>query len=234
MLPGLSAEEGRDLLLSVGTHHGKRRLSPVEVAEVFNKSISAGASPSDCARFVHLNGPTMVSRFLKLLKLTPNIRHIVDWGQTGATMSFEAAWRLGELNSEEQDAAAQEIVANQMGKEEVRQIIQIRHRSNRDIKQCVAEVLGMRSSVTRKHVFLGGVIGADIKRALAAMHQADRDALFGGVMKEAFGSVRIAGRLGAERFTLVTDEQGAARLKEGPEDFESIINRGLVKRVLAT
>ena len=37
MIPGLSPEIQRDLILSVGTHRARRRLSPIEVVKTFNE-----------------------------------------------------------------------------------------------------------------------------------------------------------------------------------------------------
>lgn len=229
MLPGLTAEEARNLVLSIGTHHSQRRLSPVEVAELFNKAILAGASTMECARFVNLTGPSMISRFLRLMKLSPEIRHLVDWGQTGATMSFETAWRLADLNKDEQEAAATPAMANQMSKDEVNQVLQIKKRSRRHVLECINEVLGMRANVVKKYVFIGAVIGDALKQYLVQLRQIQRDELLIGILIDHYGDLpNVSARLGLERFTIVTNEEGATRLNEGKQaDFETIINKSL-------
>lgn len=235
MLPGLTAEEGRDLIMSVGTFHGSRRLSPVEVAFLFNKAIHAGATPQTCANFVGFKGPSMIQHFLRLLRLDSSVHHLVGWKQSESLVPFIVAAELGRLNEDESTEAFKLALEHQMTRKENRQMIQLRSRTKSTVQECAAQVVRMRTQVTRKHVFIGAVINSTIKRSLAAMHQADRDALLGGVMREVFESVdQITGRLGVERFTLVTDEKGAASLKEASEDFEAIINRGLEQKVLAT
>ena len=42
MMDGVTAEEYQNLMLSVGTHQSKRRLSPVEVARLIEKYIASG------------------------------------------------------------------------------------------------------------------------------------------------------------------------------------------------
>jgi len=236
MLPGLTPEEARDLLLSVGTHHGKRRFSPVEVAQIFHKALAAGATLVSCARFVNLTGPTMVSRFLRLLKLVPEIHHLVDWGQTGATIAFASAWRLGELEQDEQKEATREVMANQMSKEEVRQIVQLRQRSRRRIVDCINEVLRMRPTLTRHHVFLGAITDDSLKRFLRCLNQSDRDDLLVGLIRSEYGiHGKTSARLGVERFTIVTDDDGAVRLKTGDTaGFETAINKALLARIPKT
>ena len=84
----LSPQELQGLLLSVGTHRGKRLLSPVEVANLFAKVTSEGGRLGDCARAAQLEGTTMVGRFLRLLKLPESVRHLVDWGSNPGAIGF--------------------------------------------------------------------------------------------------------------------------------------------------
>ena len=233
MLPGLTHEEARDLVLSVGTHHGRRRLSPLEVAELFQKALTSGATLQECAHFVNLTGPAMISRFVRLLRLSAQIRHMVDWGQTGATMAFAAAWRLAELGEDEQEAVVREIIANEMTREEVRQLVQLKKRSRRRMEECVSEVLRMRPAVTKHHVFLGAVTDEDTRQGLAKLKQGERDEVLASALTETYGVLpKTSGRLGIERFTIVTDEEGAARLKlGGGPGFEVAINQSLATKV---
>ena len=123
MLPGLTPEEAKGLILSVGTHRGKRPLSPVEVARLFHKAISHGANRKECALFVHLIGTHMVSRFLRLLDLDHFVQHSIDWRQTGPTISFTSAWKLSKFPKKEQAEACLEIMGHQLGTKEVEQAV---------------------------------------------------------------------------------------------------------------
>ncbi len=84
----LTNEERRQLLLSVGTHRGQRPLSPFEVAELFARAISKGATLAECAAAASLEGTTWVSRFLRLLKLPSTVTHLVDWGGGSGTIGL--------------------------------------------------------------------------------------------------------------------------------------------------
>jgi len=234
MLLGLNTQEARDLVLSVGTHHGKRRLSPVEVAHLFEKALFSGATLRDCADFVGLTGTTMVSRFLRLLKLNPAIQHIVDWGQTNTTLSFDSASKVAQLNESDHESVVEEIIANRMNKNEVRELVQLRERSKRPISDCVAEVLRMRPVIERQYVFLGAVTDRRLEEALSGLQQRERDELLGATLRAIYGPIeRISGRLGTKRFLIVTDSKGAECLRrDGPDAFEAALNSGLAARIL--
>jgi hypothetical protein len=233
MLPGLTHEESRDLIMSVGTYRGTRRLSPVEVATLFEKAITAGASAEECARTAGFKGSTMIPKFLRLLRLNSDLHHLIGWGQSGASISFMAASEIGRLNEDEQAEAFDVAIGNQMTKMEVLHMVQLRIRSRRRIAACADDIVRMRPRVTRMHVFLGAVTDGDTRQGLAKLKQSERDDLLASALAETYDSLpKTSGRLGIERFTIVTDEQGAARLKrgEGP-GFEVAINQSLSTKV---
>src|SRR5262245_60099145 len=96
-LAALSGEERKRLLLSVGTHRRERYLSPVEVAHLFQKATRGGDTLADLAAAVQLDGTSWVARFITLLKLTPDVQHMVDWGKSGSTLAFTSAVELARL-----------------------------------------------------------------------------------------------------------------------------------------
>jgi hypothetical protein len=233
MLPGLTHEEARNLIMSVGTYRGTRRLSPVEAATLFEKAITAGASPQECARTAGFKGSTMIPKFLRLLRLNSNLHHLIGWGQSGASISFIAASEIGRLNEDERAEAFDVAIGNQMTKMEVLHMIQLRIRSRRRITACADDIVRMRPTVTRVHVFLGAVTDESTRQNLAKLRQSERDQLLASVLTDTYGVLRkTSGRLGIERFTIVTDEQGAARLKRGGgPGFEVAINQSLSTKV---
>ena len=91
----------RNLILSVGTHKGKRPLSPVEVAEGFQKAEKSGMTDQELADLVQLRYPTMIGRFKRLLNLSPDLRHLVDWGSSSSTISFTAASEVTRLDQDD-------------------------------------------------------------------------------------------------------------------------------------
>lgn len=233
MLPGLSADELRDLSLSVGTHLGTRRLSPIEVASLFQKAMNSGATLQECAKFVRLEGTTMVSRFLKLNKISPSIKYLIDWGQSTSTISFTAAKELCGLPNDQQEYACEAIIANQLKKSEVQQVFQIYRRSKRSISDCINEVIRMRPAVERRYVFVGSIRNSSLRHHLLTLRQSDRDALLSEVLVRAYASLGLkSARLGHDLFTIVTDQGGASLLKQGGADvIEEVINKALEERI---
>lgn len=225
-LPSLTANELRDLILSVGTHHRKRKLSPVEVASLFLLAIQNGATLEDCADTVHLNGTSMISRFLRLQQLSPAIQHLIDWGQSGATIGFSSAVELVKLNEDEQEILASKVLEKQLTKTEVQQIVQLRMRSKRGINNCVDEVMGMRPTTEIRHVFIGSILDSELIAYLKKCSQRQRDELLEESLKESCPELNLkSGRLGTTSFTLVTDDVSAKHFK-GPEKdkFEQKVN----------
>lgn len=231
---GLSPEELKALILSVGTHATKRRYSPIEVAEKFEKAIEHGLSQDKVAKAMGLRGTTMVSRFIRLLQLNPAVQHIVDWGQSGATISFTSAWRLTQLSPHDQALACDVILRHQLTSPEVEQLVQLRKRSGRPVRECIKEVLRMRPTVEKRHVFIGAVTSVAARAGLPKISQANRDAILGDVLHTAFTAFHPLGaRLGTDRFTIVSDEKQAALLLQQTTDFEAAVNSALEKRFSA-
>src|SRR4051812_32508704 len=125
----LTPQERQGLLLSVGTHRGKRKFSPVEVATIFTKIIAAGGSLSDCARAARFEGTTMVARFLRLLKLPEAVRHLVDWGSTPGNIGLSSGAELARLeNAAEEEEVVRGVLTYRLSGSEVRQVVQLRKR----------------------------------------------------------------------------------------------------------
>src|ERR1043166_6570687 len=109
-LPGLSDEQCRHLLISVGTHRRDRALSPLEVAELLEKALGAGATRRQIRSVLQL-GSTEVSTFLRLLELDPGIRHLAGWsGKAKSTIPFSSLAHLAGLSRSDQTAAAEAIL----------------------------------------------------------------------------------------------------------------------------
>ena len=232
ILQGLTPEEAKGLILSVNTHHGHRPLGPIEVARMFSKAISHGADREQCASFVHLKGQDMISRFLRLLELPPFVQHSTDWRQTGPRISFTSAWKLSALPNEEQEEACLEIMANQLGTKEVEEAVQLRQRSGRKFSDCVQEVVRMRPSIEKVHVILGAITDMKVKEWLSNQTQIQRDSLFEQVLAQAYeGAKKCSGRLGIDRFTIVTNDQGYSIVNPSSNgSFENVITQALKKK----
>jgi len=225
----LSTDERRQLLLSVGTHRGRRPLSPVEVAGLFGKIIQSGGTLTDCARAASLEGTTWVSRFLRLSQLPVTVQHLIDWGSGAGILGFTAATELGRLEeSADQEAVVQALLVNRLSGSEVRQIVQLRRRSHRPIGECVAEVLDMRPKIEKRFVYVGAVEAPEPRETLAIMHQVERDQLLSAALKEVLAGADVTvARLGRERFTLVGGVLFGERIAGKEDLLEKEVNERL-------
>lgn len=208
MLPGLDSLELGRLRMSVGygTHKKGRPLSPIEVGCFLRRARFEGASLQDCATMLGLKGTGHVGRFLRILELPHDIQHMVDWGADKDTIGFSAAVELVRLDDpDDQRTVAQSVLADRLTSKEVRQVGQLRTRTNKTIVDCIAEVLGMRPTIDRRYVYIGTVVNQITVDKLGELSQRERDR----VLQIGIDQLHIqgaSGRLGSRFFTLVGGE----------------------------
>lgn len=233
MLAGLNALELGRLRMSLGygTHKKGRPLSPIEVGELLHKAHSEGMSLQDCATAVQLDGTGHIGRFLTILKLPKDLQHLIGWGAEKNFIGFTAAFELTKLNdADEQRVVAETILADGLTSKEVRQVAQLRNRSNKTISQSINEILGMRQQVTKRFVFVGSML-SESESKLAKRTQSARDMILASAMAD-LGIRSATGRLGSRLFTLVGNEDFNASLQKiGKENIEERI-RALVSKAL--
>lgn len=229
----LTNDERRQLLLSVGTHRGRRPLSPFEVAELFDRAISQGATLAECASAASLEGTTWVSRFLRLLKLPPTVTHLVDWGGGSGTIGLSNASEIARLeNGEDEEKVIRTVLANRLNVSEVRQVVQLRKRSNRLVDACLEEVLKMRPQIEKRYLLIGAVTNAIVKERLAPMTQHQRDDVFARVMaRYEKGLTLFVRKLGLERFTLVGDDRFGRFISDKKDILEQEINDAVLGEI---
>lgn len=231
-MKGVSDQEHKNLLVSVGTHRGERRLSPVEVAQLLNKATDAGLTHKDCADELSIS-PTQVSTFLKLLRLDPSVQHFAQWGSSdSAGVSFSSLAKLARLNADEQEEAAEAIIRHDLTWNEVVQLVQLWDRSPaKGIGDCIDEVLEMRPEVEEQNVVIGAIVSDELQARLDELSQKERDEHLGRVLEESLPhSVSFNGRLGCERFTITIDD-GFEAIKD-VDQLESAINDALIGDLL--
>ncbi len=232
-IDALSNVERRMLLLSVGTHKGRRPLSPVEVARLFQKGIAAGCTLAECAAAANLEGTTWVARFLRILKLPDTVSHLVDWGGGAGTIGLYNASEIARLgNDADEESVVQSVLANRLNVSEVRQAVQLRKRSNRPIDACLDEVLKMRPRIEKRHVYIGAITIPTLKQKLTGMTQQQRDEVFGpAVSIVAKGLDLPVRKLGPERFTLVGGPDLGKLISERHDTLEQEINETLLREI---
>ena len=234
MLPGLTSLEIGRLQMSVGygTHKKGRPLSPVEVGTLLHRTRAAGASLEHCAEALNLDGTSQLSRFLRILELPPDLLHLVAWGRSRDSIGYTTAVELVRVaDADDQRAIANAILEEGLRTAEVRQVAQLRRRSERLIQECVDEILGMRTTVERRFVFIGAVGDEQVHALLANLTQTERDRLLKTSI-EAAGIVGASGRLGERLFTLVGDERfDAALARKGRNTIEAQIRAHIAWKV---
>lgn len=230
---GISTDIQKKLLLSVGSHKATRPLSPVEVAEAVQASLDAGSTLQDVAEFLHLEGTSVLTKFVRLLRLSREVRHLVGWGKSESTIGFTAASEVARLDEpDEQMQLCQAGLQHQLGSAEMKQILQLRRRSGQSINDCIAEILRLRPRIQRIHVFLGAVTSPELQHRLAAISQTDRDMAMRSAVKSAFPNLeRFGCRLGSERFTITGDDEVSTELAQRGRDFEAAVNDALAEAV---
>lgn len=231
-MPGLTPEEVKNLILSVGTHRGVRRITPVEVGQLLVKSIDAGASSKTCAAVCDVSA-SMIARFRRLQKLSPRVRHLVDWGHTGITLSFSSAEKLASLPTDEQDLLCLGALENGLTRWEVEEVIRLRKASKQDVRQCISDVVRLRTVIERHYVYVGGVTDASVRSVLATLTQLERDRLLTETLGRAVPQLSSTqGKLGQDVYTIVAAPADADFLRElGGEELEKSINAELSRRI---
>ena len=223
MLAGLTPLELGRLRVSVGygTHKKGRPLSPVEVGTLLQKARLEGVSLDECAKAIQLDGTGHIGRFIRILDLPEDVRHLIDWGVGKDFIGFTAAVELTKLNdTSDQRTLAKAILSENINSKEVRQITQLRKRSRRSIECCVKEIIGMRPKIDKRYVFVGSVASENVD-VLGKLTQNARDAILAsgiGIL----GLRAVTGRLGSRFFTLVGNEDFDTSMHEiGKENIEA-------------
>jgi hypothetical protein len=230
---GLSTDIQKKLLLSIGSHRDIRLLTPVEVGEAVQTSVNAGTTMQEVAEFLHLEGTSVLTKFVRLLRLSPDVRHLVDWGRSDATIGFTAASEVARLDDPaDQLQLCQAGLRNRLGSSEMKQILQLHKRSGQSISDCIEEILKLRPRTAQIHVLIGGITEPALSARLAAVSQAERDKWLHQAVTKSFPALaRYGGRLGPNRFTITGDKAVSAELTKDGKDFEAVINHALAETV---
>jgi hypothetical protein len=176
----------------------------------------------------------MISRYIRLLGLSPEVQRLVDWGTSGSTIGFTAASELARLtNPTEQVQVCEAALQNRLKSSDVKQIVQLRLRSM-PLVECIENVLRQKPQIQRVNVFVGAVTSTEVASRLRGLTQEQRDDVLVEVLKERFPDLmNVTGRLGTQRFTVTGSDAAAKVLRAGPVDFETAINAALLRKLLS-
>ena len=230
---GLSSSEVRQLILSVGTHKSERPLSPVEVAKLMWKAEKAGEKRREIAARLLLEDSSIIGRFIRLLRLPPDVQQLTGWGSDPATLSFTAGSEIARLeDKQEQLVLATAALANRFNKSEIMQVVQIRKRSGKSIKECIKIVLNQRPIIERRHVIIGSLQSEKLKDSLKEISQLERDALLQSALDRYGPNIqRLGSKLGDRYFLLIGDDRLHAAIMSLPEGFEQAITEYLTREL---
>lgn len=206
MLPGLTKREFQELLVSVGkTTRAIRPLSPLEVGELCAKAVANGATVKEITATLQMTDTGMVSKFLRLRELVPDIRHLVSWGYTGdGAIGFSVAAQLARMSADDQQLAADAVLKYRITRDEMTSVIQLLDRSGQSLKGCIERVVRRRPVVRLRQVILGAVASDRICKKLASRSQLERDALLSTIISSLFpDATNFAAKLGTERFAII-------------------------------
>ena len=227
-MKGLTPEEYKALLRSVGTHRAERLLSPLEVAHFLKRAVAAGSTRKQCAEALNL-GQTQVATFLKLPSLAPDIRHLADWGRsTNAFVSFSSLAELARLSQPEQIEIANAILRYGLTGKEVVQLVQIADRSEKPIATCIDEIIKLRPQIETRHLFVGAVASESLRQRIEGRLQSERDKQFEEVLTLLLGRKGlVSGRLGSTNFSILSSQDLSKLLGLSPDELERAVNDAL-------
>ena len=228
-MKGISGEDLQALILSVGTHRAKRPLSPREVAQILGRAREGGATAGDCAKAVGV-APSQIRAFLNLLHLPLEMQDLADWrGSKNASISFSTLVELARIHSStDQSEIVKAILSHRMTWAEVVQLVQILERSGGTVSDCLASVLKQRPYIEIRHLFAGSITSDAAKQSVENLLQAERDELMARVLQNIIGDGhQVTGRLGTNKFTVVSNNDLSALLGLEPDDIEARFNQHL-------
>ena len=224
-MEGISPEKLSKLILSVGTHRSNRPFTPVEVATAIQSMLDAGEELEDIADVLQLDNTDMLRRFLRLLELHEEIQMLIAWGVGGSTISFTSASEIGKLTATEQSTLAKAILENQLSSSEVKQIIQVKQRSNRNIADAVNAILRLRPQVIERHIILGEISDPELNRSLSTLTQKERDELLENLLRASIeGLQEFEAKLGIKNIVLIGDRNFQRKIISNPVGFERFIS----------
>lgn len=228
MISELSQTELQSLILSVGTHRGRRRLSPMEVATLLRQAVESGVSRQALSDALKIS-EIQVSRFIRLFDLEPQVRDLADWG-TGSTttISFSSLLEITRLDPSQQIEVARSALAHRLTKAECRQISQIAQRSGRHITDCIADVMERRPRVQAQFVLIGSIQQPELQEHLEIKPQDARDCLLKRVLDRLGQPLQdIRFRLGSRTFTILASQDISSLLGMAPDTIEAFVNQHL-------
>jgi hypothetical protein len=229
---GISPDETRDLIVSVGTHKASRRLTPVQVAKKINKSIEAGESIESVSDTISLS-KSVIRSFLSLLRLPEKVQLIVGWGTDPTTVAFSSAIEITRLESDsEKISLAMAILENSLNLKDVTQAVQIHKRSNKTMEETIEAVLNQRPTIEKRHLIIGEITSPLVLGIFSHLDEVEKNDLLSRSLQR-FGPGRptYGSKVQDKFFVVVCDDLYFKELISLGEDIESAVTELLEKEI---
>jgi len=223
---GLPEDEWRELILSVNTRRSKRRLSPAETARRLHTALQNGDA-STIATALGFSDTTTMRRIERLTILPADLASLVDWGTRRGRVSMSAASEL--LRLDDRDAIRQAIMAaieHELSRDEARQVVQIRDRSQESLAECIQRVLSSRPRIERSELVIGSLLTQEARDAAARVGDTTAARKLGITLARRCPEIVLrAIRMTGERFSIMFNENDAEKLRAalGPKSIEEAV-----------
>lgn len=222
---GLSADEWSDLVLSVNTHQGTRKLSPVEVGKSISRALTR-CGAKELSQSLGFSDTTTLRRLDRLSRVPQELADLVAWRSEPGKVSMSVATELLRLEEGEREAIMSAI-ANRLTKEEARQLVQIQSRSGKSIDTCVGEVLLTRPRIERRELVIGRLTNPAAIEGLGQIGEAKaRRAVQAGLARDHPGQTCLSLRMqGNGQFSMLFSpaDVAAIRARIAPSSIEQTV-----------
>lgn len=214
---GLTEEEWKDLVLSVNVHRKNRRLSPVQVATYISTALES-TDVNTLASDLGFGDTTTIKQILRLKDMPDDLATVVDWGTRKGSISMSVATKLMCLPRDSLFKAVSAAISHSMTKEEVRQLVQIRARSEQTIDDCIQQVLKTRPRIERSELIIGSLLTGDAQELSNKLGNEELTKRLRRSLAKRFPEVICqAVRVNGKRFSLLFDEKAA-------QDFRALLS----------
>jgi hypothetical protein len=232
---GLSPEETRDLIVSVGTHRTDRRLLPYQVASFINKAQKSGESVDSISDQINIS-KSVIRSFLTLLKLPEKVQSMIGWGSEATSIAFSTAVEIARLDTPlEMEILAQNVLELGLSLKDATQVVQIYKRSNGSINDAIKTVLDLQVEYEKRHLIIGEILSTETIHYLSNLNNEQRNLFFkNSLIKNGLGPPTYGHKIQGKFFIIVVDEQYYKKvisLGEGLEEKFTIILQNAVDKL---
>ncbi len=222
----LTEDEFSELILSVGTHHKRRVLPPLEVAKRMKRALDHGVrtgdrtvryTPPTLAAAVGFKGPTMVGHFVGLLALPEEFRGLIEWGAGKTELShltFSTASMLTSLEQSHQREMLKRVFEYDLTKTEVMMAVQaLKRDSSRTVDDAVQIALTTRP-VKIHHELLIGALLPNTRMTDHTIPTGKKEAALTAVLRPMLAEENFAARIAERNYVISTTSKGKQMLEQ--------------------